>query len=400
MQREFDLVLQGATGFTGRLAADEIHRRASHKPGPPLRWAISGRDEKRLQALADQHSVPYLLAPGLDGDAVDALAQRTKVVISCAGPFSKFGTPLVDACVRHRTHYADLTGELPWVHLMIHKHHRQATEDGTVLLPASGFDSVPTDLAVFHLVRHLQTANPASKDSRVIGNGESPAPPSAVGSMSGHYKIAGGFNGGTIASGLELYEKFPDYMAKADPRTFPVPALNCWAAPFLMAPVNEWVVRRSAELLEEAGHGYGSDFNYQEFMSARGRVGARLLTITLRTLQSLMSKRWGRWLIRRLAPNPGQGPTQASRHRGYAHLRLLDQNGNSIGKLMMNGDPSNLITVRCLVQVGFALAADEASRGGVLTSASAFGDTLISRLRQLGDQFVTHENTTDRHPPA
>jgi short subunit dehydrogenase-like uncharacterized protein len=386
MAKEFDLVLQGATGFTGRLAAAEIAHRDAHKAGPKLRWAIAGRNEEKLQALAEQFKVPYLIAPGLDDDAVDALAQQTRVVISCAGPFSRFGTPLVDACVRHQTHYADLTGELPWVHLMIHQHHQKASESGTALLPASGFDSVPTDLAVFHMVRHLQA------------KAESTQP--AVGVLTGHYKLQGGFNGGTIASGLELYEKYPDYMAKADRNIFKVPALNCWAAPFLMAPVNEWVVRRSAELLEEAGQGYGEGFDYHEYMSARSRFSARALATVLRSLQSLMEKKWGRGLIRKLAPNPGKGPSQASRHRGFAHLRLLDQDGESVGKLMMNGDPSNLITVRCLVQVGLALAAGEAQRGGVVTSAAAFGDTLIERLRQTGDQFIAHENSAHRHPTA
>ena len=388
MAKEFDLVLQGATGFTGRLAAAEIASRDAHKTGPKLRWAIAGRNEEKLQALAEQFQVPYLVAPGLDDDAVDELAQRTHVAISCAGPFSRFGTPLVDACVRHQTHYADLTGELPWVHSIIDKHHQKASESGTALLPASGFDSVPTDLAVYHLVRHLQASH-----SNETGNGNNT--PHSVGALTGHYKLQGGFNGGTIASGLELYEKFPDFMAKADSHIFQVPALNCWAAPFLMAPVNEWVVRRSAELLDEAGQGYGEGFDYHEYMSARSRFAARFLATVLRTLQSLMAKKWGRGLIRKLAPNPGQGPSQASRHRGFAHLRMLDADGQSIGKLMMNGDPSNLITVRCLVQVGLALAAGEAKRGGVVTSASAFGDTLIERLRQTGDQFVTHENYTD-----
>ncbi len=382
MPKEFDLVLQGATGFTGQLSAAEIKRRAAHKPGPPLKWAIAGRNEERLQQLSDELGVPYLVAPGLDEDAVDALAQRSKVVISCAGPFSRFGTPLVDACVRHQTHYADLTGELPWVHLMIHKHHKQAAADGTVLLPASGFDSVPTDLAVFHLVRSLQQQGRSTADLR------------------GHYKLSGGFNGGTLASGLELYEKYPDYMQDADATVFEVPALNCWAAPFLMAPINEWVVRRSAELLEERGEGYGAGFGYQEFMSARSKFEARVISRVLRTVQYLMRRAWGRRMLRFFGPNPGKGPSKQSQSRGFAHLRLLDENQRSAAKLVMNGDPSNLITVRCLVQVGFALVADEASRGGVLTSASAFGDTLVSRLRQLGDQFTVHEDPHYSHPDS
>ena len=156
-----------------------------------------------------------------------------------------------------------------------------------------------------------------------------------------------------------------------------------------MAPVNEWVVRRSAELLEEAGAGYGKSFRYDEFMTAKTRGRAAMLARILKLVQYLMSKSWGREALRLFGPNPGKGPSKKSRESGFANLHIIDSSNREVGKLSMTGDPSNLITVRCLVQVGLALAAGEAQRGGVVTTAAAFGDTLISRLRLLGDQFVT-----------
>ena len=377
MQREFDLILQGATGFTGQLAAAELAKHASKE----LRWAIAGRDASKLESQAEKLHVPFVVASGLDEIAVDQLASRTRVVISCAGPFSRFGTPLVEACVKHQTHYADLTGELPWIHQLIQKHHKQTTADGTTLIPASGFDSVPTDLAVYNCVRHLQ------EQQKNAEAGSSNA--TDVGALTGQYTLRGGFNGGTLASGLELYEKYPDVMHGPTTDVFEVPALNRWAAPFLMAPVNEWVVRRSAELLEEAGAGYGKSFRYDEFMTAKTRGRAAMLARILKLVQYFMSKSWGREALRLFGPNPGKGPSKKSRESGFANLHIIDSSNREVGKLSMTGDPSNLITVRCLVQVGLALAAGEAQRGGVVTTAAAFGDTLISRLRLLGDQFVT-----------
>ncbi|MBC8404366.1 MAG: saccharopine dehydrogenase NADP-binding domain-containing protein [Planctomycetes bacterium] len=377
MQREFDLILQGATGFTGQLAAAELAKQAP----ADLRWAIAGRDASKLKTLSEKWQVPFVVASGLDETAVDQLASRTRVVISCAGPFARFGTPLVEACVKHQTHYADLTGELPWIHQLIQKHHKQSTADGTTLIPASGFDSVPTDLTVFHCVRHLQGEQP--------GDGENSTHSTVdVGALTGQYTLRGGFNGGTLASGLELYEKYPEVMQGFNWEVFEVPVLNRWAAPFLMAPVNEWVVRRSAALLDEAGVGYGKNFRYDEFMTAKTRGRAAMLARILKLVQYLMSKSWGRETLRLFGPKPGKGPSKKSRERGFAKLHIIHSGNREVGKLSMTGDPSNLITTRCLVQVGLALAAGEAQRGGVVTTAAAFGDTLISRLRLLGDQFV------------
>ncbi len=365
MNRDFDLVLQGATGFTGRLATEELSRLAP----PKLRWAVAGRNPERVQAMAEQYHVPWVVADGLNMEDVDQLASRSRVVLSCSGPFSKYGTLLVRSCVRNRTHYADLTGELPWVHFLIQKFHKRATDESTTLIPCSGFDSVPTDLAVHQLVRSIQA------------DGGNP------GKLTGIYRLRGGFNGGTLASGIHLYETWPEVMLPVKGEVFHAPALPCWAAPFLMAPVNEWVVKRSAELLEEEDAGYGHEFQYQEFMGASSKLKAHTLSLTLKTMQGLLRRSWGRTLLRKLGPSPGKGPSEKSRKNGFAKLDLLDANQKKAGTLKMAGDPGNGITVRCLVQTGLSLAAGEARRGGILTPAAALGDALILRLDAQGDSF-------------
>jgi short subunit dehydrogenase-like uncharacterized protein len=378
--RDLDLVLQGSTGFTGRLAAAELAARAPDG----LRWGVAGRDAARVEALAAEHGVAGVVADGLDEAAVDALAARARVVLSCAGPFSRYGTPLVEACVRRGTHYADLTGEMPWMRRLIDRFHEPCAAAGTTLVPASGYDSVPTDAAV-----HAFAAG------------------GRAGAVTGFVRMRGGLNGGTLASGIELFEQWapadfahphlldPDPAAglAASPaaprrgRVFSAGALGGWGAPFIMAPVNERVVRRSAALLRGTAEAYGPGFRYDEHLLTNGRLGAHGMSALLGITNGLLARRGGRGLLRRLGPKPGQGPSAQSIESGFAQLTLVDgalDEPDRIRRWSWNGDPSNRITVRCLVQTGLALAAGEARRGGVLTPAAAFGGALLRRLTASG----------------
>jgi len=368
--KEFDLVLQGATGFTGRLAAEEL---ALHAP-VGLRWAVAGRDAGKLAALSERLGVPFVVADGLDAEAVGRLAQRARVVLCCAGPFTRYGTLLVDACVAHGTHYADLTGEVPWVLGMIERHHRACTEAGITLVPSSGFDSVPTDLGVLAMVDEL------------AGGDASPPPP-----IHGFFSIRGGLNGGTLHSGIALGDdgalKEFRTPVRSGPRVFRVPSLGRWAAPFLMAAVNEWVVTRSAGLLEESGAGYGSEFLYDEHLLVRSWPKARTMAGLLSLSNAMLGSKFGRGLLRRFGPKPGEGPSERSIAEGFARLTLVAGDLEApvcVRRWDWDGDPSNRITVRCLVQTGVALAAGEAKRGGVLTPASALGLGLLERLVATG----------------
>lgn len=358
--RAFDLVLQGATGFTGHLATEELHRRAPDG----FRWAIAGRDSVRTQSLADRFGVEALCVDGMDPKANDGLASRTRVVLSCAGPFTRYGRHLVDACVAHGTHYADISGELPWIADLIERHHATSRESGTVILPASGFDSVPTDLAVQAMRTSLGKELP----------------------IRGFYTIRGGFNGGTLHSGIALAEDFGPEGIPRDTRStrpFPIPSLNRWATPFLMAPVNEAVVARSRILGAEGKQAWEEGIPYLEWMAVRGRLRAQGYRCTLAALGAMFRTRIGRSLLRRLGPDPGNGPSEQDIRNGFARLHLIaGPLGSPVAERSWHwdGDPSNRITVRCLVQTGLALAAGEAEHGGVLTPATALGDRLLRRL--------------------
>jgi short subunit dehydrogenase-like uncharacterized protein len=361
----FDLILQGATGFTGQLAAKELALRAPQG----LHWAIAGRNRTRVDALAQKLGVPGLVADGLDPMATDALAAQTRVILSCAGPFSRYGTLLVKACVQHGTHYADLTGELPWIQQVIAEHHQACVATGTTLIPASGFDSVPADLGVLAMRQKV--------------GGDVP--------IQGFFHVRGGLNGGTLRSGMALAEQGQlKSEATADAtgaKVFFVPSLQRWAAPFLMAPVNESVVARTATLIESDSPGASPGTPYREYLLIRSCWKAHLMAAMLTSSHAMLNARLGRKLLRRFGPKPGEGPSEESMHNGFATLTLLAESLEAplaTLRWRWKGDPSNTITVHCLVQTGLALAAGEAQRAGVLTPASALGTTLFARLEKIG----------------
>ena len=357
--RAHDLVLYGATGFTGGWAARELARVAPEG----LRWAVAGRDTERVADRAAEHRVPAVVADAFDTAAIDRLAADARVVISCAGPFSRYGQALVEACLRHGTHYADLSGELNWIEGLAAAHHEAATAAGTVLLPAAGFDSVPSDLAVLDMrERH-----------------------GATGDLWGFYDIRGGFNGGTLASALAMGESGVRQEMRL-PKVFPVPVLDGYATPFLMAGVNERMIARSEELLVADGAA-AHEGRYREHMIMPKRAQAHVVRGILRTLLASLGSGFGRRMLKLFGPKPGEGPSEKSIREGHARLTILagdPASPTAQASWSWTGDPSNLITVRCLVQVGLALAAGEARRGGVLTAASAFGLPLLDRLAAVG----------------
>src|SRR2546428_1603140 len=182
--RDYDVVLYGAGGFTGRQTVAYF---ATHAPAQ-IRWAIAGRNREKLEAVRAEIGAParsedVLVADSRDQAAVDAVVSRTRVVLSTAGPFALYGTPIVDACVRFGTEYVDITGETAWVRGLIERYHDRAAADGTRIITCCGFDSVPSDLGTLLIVRDMQ---------RALGVGCS--------EVRAFYQLSGGFNGGTIAS--------------------------------------------------------------------------------------------------------------------------------------------------------------------------------------------------------
>jgi len=393
-RRTHDIVLLGVTGFTGRQVAAWFAR---HVPRSEVCWALAARSRPRLEAVREAlgpefRDVPLLTVDTLDGAAVDAMVRSTRVVLTTVGPYARFGDLVVDACVEHGTDYVDITGETPWVRRLIERHHERAAADGTRIVPFCGFDSVPSDLGAWMVVRHLRESH--GQETREVRAA---------------FRAKGGFNGGTLASALnllaaerprDLADPFtlnppdrrpgPATGRSQDPvRAFVDPDLGP-VAPFFMGPVNTRVVRRSDALLCARGQAHGDEFSYQEYMSVNGRLMGLGVVLGMAAFAALGRFAAIRSVLAWFGPAPGEGPSEAQMDGGWFSLRLvgLGSDGAKVaGRVRGTGDPGNRCTVQMLCTCALLLVEDREripGAGGVLTPSVAFGESLISRLREQG----------------
>ena len=374
-QRDYDVILYGASGFTG---AQTVQYFRSHAPAG-LRWAIGGRSREKLEKL--HPGLPIFAAGSTGQGPIDSMVASTRVLLTTAGPFALYGENIVEACVRLGTHYADITGETAWVSSLIDRYHRQAEASGTRIVPFCGFDAVPSDLAAFAMSRQL--------------GGE-------VAEIKAYFEWQGGSpNGGTLASGWnaldtasraqmnDLFLLSPELRHAGNPiEDDPTGAsfdLDCksWIAPFVMSTINTRVVRRTCHLLNRR-------FAYQEYSKMGGPVAAHLAAGAGTALQAALKSSAIRSLLRRLTPAPGTGPTEAVMDGGWFRCHVFGRatDGRTAQALLSgSGDPANRITVKCLCEAALALACDTArltERGGVLTPAAAMGEVLLERLHKQG----------------
>ncbi|PSB55776.1 saccharopine dehydrogenase family protein [Chamaesiphon polymorphus] len=403
-ETNYDVVLYGASGFVGKQTVRYFAERAGEK----VRWAIAGRDRSKLESVKAEVGidVDILVADSQDKTAIDAIVSQTRVLLNTAGPFALYGNAIVDACVRYRTHYVDITGETPWVKGLIDRYHVQAATDGTRIIPCCGFDSVPSDLGAYLLVRYLQ---------RELGTDCT--------QVKAYYQAAGGFNGGTLASGLNILdsgeleqlgnpfllnppESVPtDINKHRDPTSPQYDAeMETWVAPFFMGVVNTRIVRRSWALFDREAsleenrwqESYGKDFSYQEYckfnpplawLQSAAMVGGMAIIGGAIAIPPL------RHLIESILPKVGSGPTEQTMNEGWFRCELLGwgSQGQRVRGLIADvGDPGNRATVKFVCESALCLAVDfdrlpgGAQRGGILTPATGLGDVLVQRLQQAG----------------
>lgn len=403
--RELDIVVYGATGFVGVLTAEHL---AAHAP-EGTRIALAGRSAAKLEALRARlgRDWPVIVADAGDADALAGLAARTRVVLTTAGPYAKYGRLLAHACAAAGTDYADLTGEVLFARASIDENHELARSTGARIVHSCGFDSIPSDIGVH--VLHAQVA--------ADGAGELTDTTLVV------TKLSGGTSGGTIDSlrhqldtvkgdrGLRRvaaspYSLSPDRAAEPDlgrqedlatiPGPRVDPALRGTLAPFFMGSYNTRVVRRSNAL---RGYAYGRKFRYREAMS----VGASALSPVFATVTKLgiaglamgLMLPPTRFVLDRVLPKPGQGPDRQTRDSGHFTMDLFTTTTTGArytARFRAKGDPGYAATAVMLGESALALALDRdelpPSEGGVLTPATGIGDALVRRLRDAGVEIT------------
>jgi short subunit dehydrogenase-like uncharacterized protein len=374
--RELDIILHGATGYTGKLVAERLQ---THHP-TGLRWGLSGRDAGKLAAVRDaigaEAGLPLIHADAGDTGSIAAMVARAAIVITTVGPYQLHGDALVAACAAAGTDYLDLCGEPAWMAAMIPAYHAAAEASGARILFSSGFDSIPFDLGV----RFLQ--------ARAVERFGVP-----LATVHGRVRtMRGTFSGGTAASAAatmaaaardpavlaQLVDPFaltPGFHGPAQPddrKPHEDAATGSWVAPFMMAPINTKNVHRTNFLL---GHPYGRDFRYDEMvMTGPGDTGRQ-------AAEALASQRGfgGRPL------QPGEGPTAEEREAGHYDLLFVGEaaDGRTLAASVKGDrDPGYGSTSKMLAETALLLLETprDVVGGGIWTPAAALGLPLVERL--------------------
>ncbi len=379
--RQYDLVLFGATGFTGGLTAEYL---AANAPDG-LKWALAGRSAKKLEAVRHRLAnidprladLPLVEADVTDQGSIEDLASATKTIITTVGPYALYGEPLVAACAKAGTDYADLCGEPEFVDNVWLKYDKPARESGARLVHCCGFDSIPHDLGAYYTVLQLPENSPLR--------------------VEGFVKSGARFSGGTFYSALTGFSrarktlKAASERRKQEPRpdgrkvgswmrrVRRQPVAGGWVAP--LPTIDPMIVLRSAASLDR----YGPDFKYGHYMTARRLftiAGLGALVAILFVLAQIPPLR--KLLLRFLSP--GEGPSEELRAKSWFRVRFIGEGGGKrVVTEISGGDPGYTETAKMLAESGLALVESNGNGdSGQMTPVSAIGDALLERLQAAG----------------
>ena len=376
-EREFDLVVFGASGYTGKLVAEYIQN--EYGGDQSLKWALAGRNKDKLADIKEdlnlESDLTILKVDSNDQESLDAMTSAAKCILTTVGPYQLYGSNLVESCAKNGTDYVDLTGEPGWMYEMINEHKETAKKSGARIVFSCGFDSIPFDLGVYFVQQAVRDkfGKPAQ---HVRGR---------VKAMNGE------FSGGTIASlgatmatlkekpelikvlanPFSLTEGFEGPTQLDDSKVLLDEKLNMWVAPFVMAPINTKNIHRSNALL---GHEYGEDFCYDEMMIAGEGEEGKQIADAMTSANPMGGED---------VPQPGEGPSQESREQGNYDVQFFADVDEGCIEARVTGDmdPGYGSTSKMITESAMCLIHDcNDLSGGIYTPAPAMGNKLIKRL--------------------
>ncbi len=389
--REFDVIIYGSTGYTGRLVAEYMSQQYGVGGDAP-KWAMAGRSMEKLEEVRDlidaPKETPLVVADSDDMDSINSMASRTKVLLTTVGPYQLYGSDVVAACVANGTHYVDLCGEPGWMREMIDAHQDGAGKSGAQICLSCGFDSIPFDLGVLMLQKDMKKrfGKPAS---RVKGRVRA---------------MEGTFSGGTAASLKETMKALaknpsmvkvlassfgltPGFEGPDQPNMM-IPkydkTIDSWVAPFVMAPINTKNVHRTNFLSDFP---YGEDFRYDEMVvTSPGDMGKQAAEMLAKA--NPLGGEGG--------PKPGEGPTKEERENGFYDVLFLGETADGeTATLGVKGDkdPGYGSTSKMIAEAALCLAQDENKNGGgIWTPGALMGKKLVKRLEANAGLTFTVES--------
>tara|TARA_B100000287_G_scaffold433899_1_gene496822 strand:+ start:4050 stop:5237 length:1188 start_codon:yes stop_codon:yes gene_type:complete len=391
MQKDIDIIIYGATGFTGQLCVKYFQ-----SLNTKVRWAIGGRNLEKLQKVAEENQaqVEILIADSDDEQALDNLTSRAKVILSTAGPFHRYGSKLVASCIKNSTHYVDITGENFWVKDLIEKHHAEASRKGIRIIPSCGFDSIPSDLGVFFAAKSLDKPIKRIESFHSYEGGASGGTLETMFSM-GELDLGDDLTDPFLLNPKNSYSDEQKLLSSDKVGIAKKPEINAWSGPFIMATANTRVVRRTEALLALRQESYGSNFTYQEHSFHKSWLSA-IKSIIMTGLSVLILLSPLKRLVKPFLPQPGEGPSESVQENGWFDCKYIvetEDGERSVFNMHGRGDPGYKVTSKLVSECAICLIEDEESLpggkeyGGVLTSASGLGNLLILRLSKVGINF-------------
>jgi short subunit dehydrogenase-like uncharacterized protein len=374
--REFEIIIYGASGFTGRLVAEYMGKTY----GQSISWAMAGRNEAKLAEVRAEvgapEATPLVIADADDLDSLRIMVKRADCILTTVGPYQLYGSELVGLCAEEGTHYVDLSGEPGWMHEMIEKHAATAASTGARIVHSCGFDSVPFDLGVYFL-QEAAVERFGAPMPRVRGR---------VRAMQGE------FSGGTAASmgaTMAAVQKNPELInvlinpfslangfsgpaQPADNKPYEDEVIGSWVAPFIMAAINTKNIHRSNALLDQR---YGADFEYDEMTVCGPGEQGKAVADMVASSNPLGGDD---------APKPGEGPSQESREAGHYDVLFVGTNANGDrieAAVTGDMDPGYGSTSKMIAESALCIVQDCSDLpGGIYTPAPAMGNKLIERL--------------------
>ena len=391
MEKDIDIIIYGATGFTGKLCVKYFQ-----SLNTTVTWAMAGRNLIKLQKVADDHQakVEILLADSDDESALDNLTSRARVILSTTGPFHRYGSKLVASCIKNHAHYVDITGENFWVKGLIEKHHAEASAKGIRIIPSCGFDSIPSDLGAFFSAQAIGKPIKRIESFHSYEGGASGGTLETMFSM-GELDLGDDLTNPFLLNPEDSYSDEQMQLSSDRVGIAKKSEINAWSGPFIMATANTRVVRRTEALLALRQESYGPDFTYQEHAFHKSWwSAAKSLVLTGLSVLILLSplKR----LVKPFLPKPGEGPSETVQENGWFDCKfIVEANDGTKSVFNMNGkgDPGYKVTSKLVSECALCLIEDQDTLpggdeyGGILTSASGLGESLIARLKRVGINF-------------